>query len=102
VLDLLTYKAFNAPTQIVTSTNNGGIYILMPRGRETRPFATAELEQQKSDSYDKWLAGTRSDTALVKKEIEPFEVIPAAVRTAAANFAAAYGQGLPGIPGLPQ
>ncbi len=102
VLDLLTYKAINAPTQIVTSTNNGGIYILLPRGRDTRPFATAELEQLKSDSYDKWLAGARADTALVKKEIEPFEVIPAALRKTAADFAARFGQGLPGVPNLPQ
>jgi hypothetical protein len=101
VLDVMTYKAIGAPTQIVTSTNNGGIYILVPRGRETRPYDADELDSLKRSEFDKWLQGARLDANLVKKEVEPFEIIPATVRSTADAFMRNFGQP-GGVPGLPQ
>jgi hypothetical protein len=91
VLDLLSYKALNAPTTIVTSTTSSSIYILLPKGRETRDLAENELEQAKRDKYDEWLNKARLDTNIVKKELEPSEFIPATVRTIAAEFIGQFG-----------
>lgn len=99
VLDLLSYKALNAPTQIVTSSVTGGVYLLVPLGRETRPLAEDELTSKKRERYDAWLNAAREDTAVVKKEAEPTEFILPVVRTGAAQFMQLYGSSaLPGVP----
>lgn len=91
VVNLLSYKAIGAPTEVVTSTSNGGIYILLPKGRETRAIAESELSQLRRDYFDSWLETARNDANLVKKELEPFDLIPPKVRTDAEQFQQLYG-----------
>lgn len=99
VLDLLSYKSIGAPTPIVTSSVTGGVYLLVPLGRETRPLAEDELTSKKRDRYDTWLNAAREDTTVVKKEAEPTEFILPVVRTGAAQFMQLYGSSaLPGVP----
>ncbi len=90
VFDVLSYKSIGAPTGVVTSTN-GSIYVLLPKGRETRELQENELTQAKRDKYDEWLNAARLDTNIVKKELDPTTVIPAPVRSAAAAFASQHG-----------
>ena len=99
VLDVLSYKSIGAPTQIVTSSVTGGVYLLVPLGRETRPLAADELTQKKRERYDAWLNAAREDSAVVKKEAEPATFILPVVRTGAEQFMQLYGSSaLPGAP----
>ena len=95
VLDLLTYKALNAPTQVVTSTTAGGAYIVRPLGREVRPLAESELAQVQAEKYDAWLTAARADETVVVRLLSPFDLIPSVVSKIAADFQATYAKQQP-------
>lgn len=91
IADQLAVKALNAPAGVFTSTL-GGVYVLLPAGREVRPLSQSDLEQQQQQAFTDWLNQARNDTSLVVKSVEPSTVIPADVRTAARNFLANFAQ----------
>lgn len=91
IADAMAVKALNAPAGPFTSTL-GGVYVLLPLGREVRPLSESDLQQAQQQAFTDWLSKARNDTALVVKYAEPSTVIPADVRTAASNFLANLGQ----------
>jgi hypothetical protein len=91
IADQLAVKALNAPAGIFTSTL-GGVYVLLPLGRETRALSESDLQQQQQQAFTDWLNQARNDAALVVKSVEPNTVIPADVRTTARNFLANFAQ----------
>ncbi len=91
IADQLAVKALNAPAGIFTSTL-GGVYVLLPQGREVRPLSESDLDQQQQQAFTDWLNQARNDAALVVKSVEPSTVIPTDVRNAARNFLANFGQ----------
>jgi hypothetical protein len=91
IADQLAVKALNAPAGIFTSTL-GGVYVLLPTGREVRPLSQSDLEQQQQQAFTNWLNQARNDASLVVKSVEPSTLIPSDVRTAARNFLANFGQ----------
>jgi hypothetical protein len=87
VLDQLSFKSIGASTGVITSSTSSGVYVLMPRGRETRKVDENELARAKRDAYEAWLNKARLDTSLVKKDIDPATIIPPVVRNTATDFA---------------
>lgn len=92
MLALLRYKAINGVTAPFTSTTAGGVFMVRPLGRETRPLVDSELEQVRAEKYDAWLTGARADEAVVIRLLSPFDLIPSVVRKSADDFLATYGQ----------
>jgi hypothetical protein len=91
IADQLAVKAVGAPAGIFTSTL-GGVYVLLPQGREVRPLSESDLQQQQQQAFTDWLNQARNDATLVSKPVDPLTVIPADVRNAARNFLANFGQ----------
>jgi hypothetical protein len=95
VISLLSTAAISAPTSIVTSTVDGGFYVLLPLGREVRELSESDLENMQRQRYSDWLTRARADANLVKREIDPVSVIPAIVRSNAEAFLQQFGGSLP-------
>lgn len=91
IADQLAVKAVGAPAGIYTSTL-GGVYVLLPQGREVRTLSEGDLQQQQQQAFTDWLNQARNDTTLVSRSTDPTTVIPSDVRTAARNFLASFGQ----------
>jgi hypothetical protein len=91
IADQLAVKAVGAPAGIFTSTL-GGVYVLLPQGRETRALSESDLQQQQQQAFTEWLNQARTDASLVVRSAEPNTVIPSDVRNAARNFLANFGQ----------
>jgi hypothetical protein len=91
IAEAMAVKALNAPAGPFTSTL-GGVYVLLPLGREVRPLSESDLQQAQQQAFSDWLNQARNDAALVVKYAEPTTVIPADVRSAATNFLANLGQ----------
>lgn len=92
IAEQLAAAPLGAPTPVITSSF-GSFYILLPLGREERPFSESELQSEQRRAFDNWLSQARGNAALVKRLIDPTTVIPQAVRDAARNFVAQYGGG---------
>lgn len=90
IADAMAVKALNAPAGPFTSTL-GGVYVLLPLGREVRPLNESDLEQARQQAFTDWLNKARNDATLVIKHAEPTTVIPPDVRSAATNFLASLG-----------
>ena len=90
IVEQLAIAPIGAPTPVITSSF-GGFYILLPLGREDRPLSEGELQSEQQRAFSDWLNNARGDAVLVQRLIDPITLIPQAVRDAARNFQARYG-----------
>lgn len=86
VLAALESLPLNQPGGVITSALTGGFFVLLPQGREMRDLSPDDLTAAQQKAYQDWLTAARADTNIVKREVEPYTVMPSDLRRNIESF----------------